>query len=138
MEFKVSDRVFLMALHSEIWVHSRDRVGRTHSFPNRERPLGSSGLFRVLELVEQCELPCLMHSGPYGGLSISIYEHAEAPGAPPEMLIALDEDHFFDGKAPEWDERFDLMAVYTHNERNKELCALYGLPAPREKDSYRY
>jgi hypothetical protein len=91
----------------------------------------------VLRIIKECELPCVMDSGPYGGLSMAVYDHIVAPGQYPDCLIVLDQDHVIN-KAKTWDQCFEFLSQFTHNDRNRELADMYRLPKPEPKRRYEY
>ena len=133
-----SEEKWLQTLDNQIWVRKEDRFGRIHSFPaGGQTPLSKKVKECILNLIKTRELPCVMHSGPYGGLSFSVWKYIEAPGAPPDYLISLDERHLF-GERIGWHSRFDFISQFTHTDRNRELCRLRQLPFPERRSYYEY
>lgn len=133
------DITWLTTVDWNIWNRSRDRFGMTHAFPKREEALRTEDLARVLALVTTCQLPCVLGSGPYGGLSMAVYGHCESPGVRPDRLIVLDAVHVgLSGAHVDWNENFEWFEKYTHTSRNYDLCAFYKLPLPKERRHYEY
>lgn len=138
------DRLALRQLDAEIWERSRDRYGMKHSF--EKRMLSDEEQSRVLKLIETSELPCVMHSGCYGGLSITVHDNeataAVLMGEPSETLLCLGERHIFgrghERTFPNWDVRFDFFSAITHSERNRNLCKFFNLPQPEARGHYSY
>lgn len=136
----------LRAWNERIWNRSRDRFGSTHAFANEKRPLTKRERQFILNLIEDHELPCVLHSGPYGNLSMSVFNHVDEPSlmSREHIVIQLSEEHMFgedyrDNEGfSKWDKRFDAFAKYTHSERNRELCRFYGLPTPAKRERYEY
>lgn len=136
-ELGEGDRTWLSDLDVEIWDRQRDRLGGGHEFANRE--LSGADLERIIQLVERHRLPCVLGSGPYGNLSMGIFDHSDFPGVPPEHLLSIGEKHVdlptgFDN----WGERFDWFSRFTHSDSNREMAAFYGLPSPKPRERYEY
>ena len=133
------DKKWFQDLHKRIWRVTRDRFNHKHAFPVEDKALHHQVLRKVKRLLAEHELPCVLHSGPYGGMWMSVYDHSDTPGIPPEFLINLDEVHLgFKGGFKEWDARFKSMSEFTHSKRNREVCQFYGLPEPEPKERYAY
>lgn len=132
-----NDVTRLRALDKAIWNRSKDRFNFTHSFPNYKRPIAAEELKYVLKLIRKHELPCVLGSGPYGNLSMAVYQHAPYVGVPLERLISLAAEHLGVSKR-DWDKQFDAFAKYTHSDRNRELLKFYGARAPGPRNDYAY
>lgn len=133
------DRRWLKDLHERIWVVTTDRFNHKHGFPKDNKALHHRVFHKVKRLLREHELPCVLHSGPYGGLWMGVYNHSDVPGVPPEFLASLDEVHLgLKGGFKEWDGRFAAMAEFTHSDRNKQMLAFYGLREAEDIDHYRY
>jgi len=128
---------FLEALNQEIWDRSTDRFGSVHSFPNRE--LSKAEKEQILELASSHGLPCVLHSGVYGQLSMSVYDHSGLPGVPPEPVLHVSSKHFgLKQTFKEWRQEFEFMSALTHSDENRRTLAFYGLPKPGPMSDYEY
>lgn len=116
---------------SEIW----DR----HGFPNLKRRASSEELSRAVSLVRAHRLPCILHSGPYGDLSMSVLDHSDFPQVPPDTVAAVHRDHVgLEAGFDKWNASFDWFSRFTHSEENKAVLKFYSLHAPEEKSRYEY
>jgi len=133
------DAAWLKKLDGEIWDRSKDRFGSTHSFESHKRKLLKEELKRVLKLVVDHRLPCVLGSGPYGNLSMSIWDHSDVPQVRPDRLISLGEDHVGLEKGfDRWDDRFKWFSAYTHSDEVRQVLAFYNMPMPEPKLRYEY
>lgn len=134
------DREWMRDFDKAIWKRSKDEFGCVHSFEKDDRKVKSTELKRVLALITKHRLPCILHSGPYAGLSMAIMDHADDLGKRPDQLMVLGEHHvpFKDYSFKTWDMRFKWFERYTHSEINKSVLEFYDFPAPAKKERYEY
>jgi hypothetical protein len=140
-EVSQEDREWCLQVNQKIWRFTIDRLGLTHGFPSTDRKLTRSELTRMLKLITDHKLPCVLHSGPYGGLSMSVYDHVDyAPDIKPGRLFEIDERHVWTELARDitWDDHFNWFSRYTHNDVNRQMVAFYKLPEPQPKGRYEY
>lgn len=134
------DREWFGSLDRRAWNESRDRLGHVHRFP--KGGLSSEDEDKVLSLIASHCLPCVLGSGPYGGLFFRVFDHSDHPGVKPDCIAVLDEEHFGRFGAgstfKEWPERFSAISLITHSGRNREILAFYGLPEPGPASQYDY
>lgn len=134
-----ADRLFFRGLEDTIWERSKDRFGGVHSFA--QGVLSEENVTRVLTLIREHSLPCILGSGPYAGLSVAIYDHSPLPAVPPEFLVAFAHQHIpatKDTTAYTWDKRWDWFSALTHTDENRAICEFYKLPLPEPKSRYVY
>ncbi len=151
-----ADREWLEKLDEKIWDRSKDSFGYEHAFENCTLPKGD--LKRILDLIKPHCLPCVLHSGVYGGLSMSIYNHSDTidyldvPNArfvsfdevvdAPDYLICIGQKHIAEletaGAITHWNKRFEWFSKHTHTDENRKICKMYHLPEPGERQSYEY
>lgn len=135
------DKEYLRKLNDRIWRRSHDRFGHVHSFP-KDGEMPESDRSKVLRLIGSHVLPCVLGSGPYGGLFFHVYDHSDVPGIRPDFLAGFDEDHFgrfgHGAGLDEWQKRFDAVSVITHSDRNRQVLEFYGLPEPEPASRYEY
>lgn len=129
-------------LQKEIWTQLPPRRFGIQDWVQK-RPLTEAEYNRLWGLVRIHELPCVMTSSRFGfGLGVAIYFHAEAPGAPPEHHVGIEDSHIPNWEAlplaTRWNTVWDLWTPFTHSDRNRELLKLYELPTPGSKSSYEY
>lgn len=133
----MEDAAFFSSLNERVWDRSVDRFGSTHSFPNCE--LSELEKELVLRLVTTHKLPCVLHSGVYGNLSISIYDHSDLPEVPPEPVAHFSSKHFGRKQTfKDWRQEWDFMSALTHSDENRRVLEFYGLPKPGPMSSYEY
>jgi hypothetical protein len=138
---KDEDRKWLKELRVAIWRPTTpDRFGFTHYFPNEKRPLLQEELDKLVLLVKGQVLPCVMRSGAYGDLSITVYDHSDQPDITPDSFFSLHEDHlnFKDKTFEGHDKRFAEMSKLTHTGRNRQICEFYKLDLPQKASYYEY
>lgn len=124
------DLEWLKGLYDSLWAHTAERrVIRTRKITQVE-------LDRVVTMIRNHVLPCAMGSGPYGDLSVNVYENLEVPDVRPILLFGMHEDHL--GWGGTWDMRFDELSKLTHTPENEKLCNFYRLPAPGPRERYTY
>ena len=133
------DRQWLLDLDKKIWDRCVDGSGMAHAFPESQRRLETAELERVLDLVLRLRLPCVLHSGTYGGLSMSIHGHSDAPGVPPDRLITIAREHAgLPSGHINWDANFLWFSRFTHRGENRNILDFYGFDPPEDQDRYRY
>lgn len=129
---------WLRNMNDEIWKRDFvDNTGMRHEFMSRE--LSADERSVVQGVIMQFGLPCVLHSGPYGNLSMIVYDHSDFPEIPPEPLFHIGEKHV--GLPPgfqNWNERFDWFARYTHTDKNRRLLRFYGLQDSEARERYEY
>jgi hypothetical protein len=82
-------------------------------------------------------------------LSLTAYEEAECPGAPPEYMISFNQrqipevegihvkpDH--STYVSDWNRAWKLLTKWTHSDRNIERLKANGLPEAKESRYYQY
>lgn len=137
------EQQFFEGLATTIWVRLPDQFGHTHLFPSAQfEPVDEPQIERVLRVIEEHQLPCVLESGPYGELSVAIFDHSAAVGVPPECLLRLSERHIPDLRSmtghKHWADRFIWLSKLTHTHANMRLCQFYGLPEPLPDHRYQY
>jgi hypothetical protein len=121
-----SDTSWFKELFETIWDQDLNPHGR----------LTQEQVTRITKLVRGHLLPCAMGSGPYGDLSINVYEHVDVPSVRPAILFGFHELHL--GWNYNWEERFEELSKLTHTPENENICRFYGLPLPRPREQYAY
>ena len=120
-----------------IWKHTApDRFGHSHAFP--ERPMSSVERKYVLKVIKDSSLPCVLCSGPYGGLYMQVFDHSDVAEIKPECVFQVDHEHFQNLRNVPWDKQFEYFAKMTHSEENARICAFYKLPEPKNMGHYQY
>jgi hypothetical protein len=131
------DREWFSALNGRIWDRHLDNFGSVHQFENGR--LDAEEVEHLTRLIERHRLPCVLGSGPYGGLFMRIFDHSDFPGVAPDLLLAVGEKHFeLPAGFDRWDERFEWFSKFTHSDSNRDVLAFYGLPAPGPRERYEY
>lgn len=131
-------KAWCQKVDEEIWDRSKDRFGTSHWFESDKRKLKKSELNKLLKLIISNKLPCILHSGPYGNLSMSVYDHSDVPGIKPDRLFSLGEKHTRLPERTAWDTRFEWFAKYTHSIENQQIVDFYKLPEIKQKGYYEY
>ncbi len=167
------DRAWLKELEGELWPPKDEdngpllrRLDVAMGRPPRPKPpeprelVTREELTRIFKIVEEAPLLTALFSHGYiCGVGITLYEHELFPGAGPQELFHLTDDHL-----PRLDDRsvyevlrgappkpprkhamgdvrgdvWELFTKYTHSQRNREWLKQYKIQMRFDKHSYDY
>ena len=131
----------LQRLHKDIWRRTApDRFGTRTAVESRRLTEAEWIQVRVV----LCEQPVAiqMINACFGfGCGIRVWDHPPFPGLPPELLLVVTKEHLplSEGKDRVlFDEGWERLSPFSHNDENAERLRLLELPEPREKHHYEY
>lgn len=132
---------WLEELQREIWdrkeytAYGQAEVVRFES----KRKIHPEELKRVKVVVDEHGYPCVMINTRFGfGLGVTIWDMPPTPGAPPELLLTISDEHLHLEEEGKWDKAWEVFSELTHSEQNISRCEFAGLEKPKPKDFYVY